>query len=102
MVCLRGLLASAMPNLLKAMPSTCADLDIQRVEYHDEVLTEMVQQIRTKLLTAEILVGLKKLALPNSDFASAKDLAQNALAAIQHGHLGYVVVTAVKSAATNL
>jgi len=74
-----------------------ADLDIQRVEYHDEALTEMVQQIRTKLLTAEILVGLKKLALPNADFASAKDLAQNALAAIQRGYL-YVVLTAVKSA----
>jgi hypothetical protein len=79
-----------------------ADLDIQRVEYHDEALTEMVQQIRTKLLTAEILVGLKKLALPYSDFAFAKDLAQSALAAIQCGHLGYVVLTAVKAAATNL
>jgi ubiquinone/menaquinone biosynthesis C-methylase UbiE len=75
-----------------------ADLDIQRVEYHDEVLTQMVQQIRTKLLIAEVLVGLKELALPNTDFASAKDLAQNALAAIQRGHLGYVVLTAVKSA----
>jgi len=75
-----------------------ADLDIQTVEYHDEALTEMVQQIRTKLLTAEALVGLEKLALPNSDFAFAKDLAQNALAAIQQGHLGYVVLTAMKSA----
>jgi len=78
-----------------------ADLDVQRVEYHDEALTEMVQQIRTKLLTAEVLVGLKKLALPNTDFASAKDLAQNALAAIQQGHLGYVVLTAVKAAAAH-
>jgi len=75
-----------------------ADFDVQRVEYHDEALTEMVQQIRTKLLTAEVLVGLKKLALPNIDFASAKDLAQNALGAIQRGHLGYVVLTAVKAA----
>jgi len=75
-----------------------ADFDVQRVEYHDEALTEMVQGIRMKLLSAEVLVGLKKLALPNTDFASAKALAQNALAAIRQGYLGYVVLTAVKSA----
>ena len=91
-------IADAQPAESYAEYLRSADFDVQRVEYHDEALTEMVRQIRMKLLSAEVLVGLKKLALPNTDFASAKDLSQNALAAIQRGHLGYVVLTAVKSA----
>jgi hypothetical protein len=58
----------------------------------------MVQQIRMKLLSAEVLVGLKKLALPNVDFTSAKQMAQRALRATQQGQLGYAVLIAVKPA----
>jgi hypothetical protein len=57
----------------------------------------MVQQIGMKLLGAEVLVGLKKLALPSADFTSAKQMAQSALAAIQKGQLGYAVLIAVKA-----
>jgi hypothetical protein len=57
----------------------------------------MVQQIRMKLLSAEVLVGLKKLALPNVDFTSAKQMAQSTLSAIQQGRLGYAVLIAVKT-----
>jgi len=95
-------IADAQPVESYAEYLRSADLDVQRVEHHDEALTEMVQQIRMKLLGAEILVGLKKLALPNTDFESAKDLAQNALAAIQQGQLGYVILTAMRSAAEHI
>jgi|SRR5215472_4272913 len=74
-----------------------AAFELQRVELHDEALTEMVQQIRIKLLSAEVLLGLKKLALPKVDFTSAKHLAQGALTAIQHGLLGYAILVAMKS-----
>jgi ubiquinone/menaquinone biosynthesis C-methylase UbiE len=74
-----------------------AAFELEKVELHDEALTEMVQQIRMKLLSAEVLVGLKKLALPSADFASAKQMAQSALSAIQQGQLGYAVLIAVKT-----
>ncbi len=74
-----------------------AGFELEKVELHDEALTEMVQQIRMRLLSAEVLVGLKKLALPNVDFTSAKQMAQNTLSAIQQGELGYAVLIAVQT-----
>jgi ubiquinone/menaquinone biosynthesis C-methylase UbiE len=74
-----------------------AGFELEKVELHDEALTEMVQQIRMRLLSAEVLVGLKKLALPNVDFTSAKQMAQNTLSAIQQGQLGYAVLIAVQT-----
>jgi len=77
-----------------------ANFDVEKVELHDEALTETVQQIRMKLLSAEVLIGLKKLALPGSDFTFAKKMAQSALTAIQEGQLGYAVLIAVKPGMT--
>jgi arsenite methyltransferase len=74
-----------------------AAFEPEKVEVHDEALTEMVQQIRMKLLSAEVLVGLKKLSLPSVDFTSAKQMAQSALAAIRKGQLGYAALIAVKT-----
>jgi arsenite methyltransferase len=74
-----------------------ASFELDKVELHDEALTEMVQEIRLKLLSAEVLVGLKKLALPNVDFTSAKQMAQSTLSAIQRGQLGYAVLIALKT-----
>jgi ubiquinone/menaquinone biosynthesis C-methylase UbiE len=74
-----------------------AAFELEKVEVHDEALTEMVQQIRMKLLSAEVLVGLKKLVLPNVDFTPAKQMAQSALSAIQQGQLGYAVLITVKT-----
>ncbi len=73
-----------------------ADFEVENVELHDDALTEMVQQIRMKLLGAEIMVGLKKLNFPGVDFGSAKQLAKSALDAIQEGQLGYAIITASK------
>jgi len=77
-----------------------ADFEVENIELHDDALTEMVQQIRMKLLSAEVLVGLKKLALPGSDFTFAKKMAQSALTAIREGQLGYAVLIAVKPGMT--
>jgi arsenite methyltransferase len=73
-----------------------AGFELEKVELHDEALAEMVQQIRMKLLSAEVLVGLKKLTLPGVDFISAKEMAQNTLTAIYQGQLGYAVLIATK------
>ena len=64
------------------------------VEAHNEALVEMATQIRMKLLGAEIMVGLKKLTLPEVDFAKAKELLKVALDAIHDDHLGYAIITA--------
>lgn len=73
-----------------------ADLEMKNVELHDDALMDMVQQIRMKLLGAEVLTGLKRLALPEVDFTFAKQMAQSALTAIRQGQLGYSVLIAVK------
>lgn len=52
----------------------------------------MVNQLRIKLLGAEIMVGLKRMELPGVDFASAKRLAASAHEAIKRGQLGYAIV----------
>lgn len=73
-----------------------AGFRLEQTEQHDDALLEMVNQIRMKLLGAEIMVGLKKLALPNADLSTAKQMAQAALAAIQQGSLGYAIICAAK------
>ena len=74
-----------------------AGFRVAQTESHDEALLEMVNQVRMKLLGAEIMVGLKKLDLPDVDFPAAKQMAQAALPAIQRGSLGYAIICATKA-----
>ncbi len=90
-------IADAQPVNAYADYLRSAAFELEKVEVLDEALTEMVQQIRMKLLSAEVLVGVKKLSLPSVDFTSAKQMAQSALAAIQKGQIGYAALIAVKS-----
>jgi arsenite methyltransferase len=73
-----------------------AGLRVSIVEKHDEALYEMVQQIRGKLLGAEVMVGLKKLDLPGVDIAAAKQMTNSVEEAIRQGQLGYVLISAIK------
>jgi len=73
-----------------------ANFRVERTESHDEALLEMVNQVRMKLLGAEIMVGLKKLNLPGIDFGEPKRMAQAALSAIHQGRLGYAIICASK------
>jgi ubiquinone/menaquinone biosynthesis C-methylase UbiE len=74
-----------------------AGFRVEQTELHDEALLDMVNQVRTRLLGAEIMVGLKKLDLPDVDFPAAKQMAQAALAAIRQGSLGYAIIRATKA-----
>lgn len=60
----------------------------------DDALQQMVEQIRSKLLLAEIMIGLKKLTLPGFDIAQAKQFASAAGRAIKDNKLGYALVVA--------
>jgi ubiquinone/menaquinone biosynthesis C-methylase UbiE len=57
-------------------------------------LTRMVEQVRGKLLLADITIGLKKLQLPGLDIAQAKDFASSADRAVKRKQLGYALLVA--------
>lgn len=74
---------------------TTARLSIEHTEAHDEALTEMVRTIQGKLLSAELLVKLKQVELPQTiNFEQAKRLARSAAAAIRGGQFGYALIVA--------
>jgi arsenite methyltransferase len=73
-----------------------AGFGIQQVEDHSDALLEMVRQVQTKLLGAEIMAGLKKINLPGVDFNTGKQFAQAAIQAIRDGKLGYGVIISRK------
>lgn len=73
-----------------------AHLKVGVTEPRDHYLQEMVQAIRSKLLVADILIGLKKLDLPGLDLQQAKSFSKAAQDAIAAGHLGYGLLVASK------
>jgi arsenite methyltransferase len=75
---------------------TDAGLTKPIVETHDDALREMIRAIGTRLLAAEVMVGLGKLDLAGIDFAAAKRMTKQALTAVAHNRLGYAIVRATK------
>ena len=80
--------------LLSFALSASAGFAIRATEDHTSALLEMARQIQTRLLGAEIMVGLKKLDLPGIDFTTAKEFLRAALDAIRQGNLGYAAILA--------
>lgn len=66
------------------------------IEPHDEALAEMVRNIQTKLLGAELMSKLKKLDMAGIDFAQAKSMARAAADAVRGGTLGYAILSSQK------
>jgi hypothetical protein len=54
--------------------------------------------MRLRLLATDVLMGLKKLALPDFDFELARRFVKQALQAISEGRLGYAIIIAFKDA----
>jgi hypothetical protein len=71
-----------------------AGFDVTTIEAHNEALAEMARDVQGRLLGIEIMVKLKKLDLPGTDFEQAKQLARAAAKAIQGGLLGYSLIVA--------
>lgn len=86
-------IADALPVAEYVACLEAAGIAAPSVEPHDEALLQMVRDIQGKLLSAELMVKLKKLELPGTDFEQAKSLARAALDAIRAGVLGYTVIT---------
>jgi arsenite methyltransferase len=71
-------------------------LKVVATEEHNGALIDFVNHVRSRLLVAEVMLGLNKPALPGFDIAVVKDFTQHALAAIRAGKLGYAIVIATK------
>ena len=69
------------------------------IECHDEALADMVRDIQGRLLGAEIMVNLKKLAFPGLDITQAKSLLRAAADALRTRLLGYSLIAASRDAA---
>ncbi|MEO7002203.1 MAG: methyltransferase domain-containing protein, partial [Ktedonobacterales bacterium] len=71
-----------------------AGLHVDAVEDHDDALADLVHDIRTKLMGAELLVKLKKIDLPTVNFDEARAMARAASDAVRNKQFGYTVITA--------
>jgi arsenite methyltransferase len=91
-------IADAQPLSAYVELLSAANLKVRVAEEHNHVLVEFVNQMRTRLLAAEVMVGLQKVTLPGFDFEAAKTVAKHALEAIKKGRLGYAIITACKAA----
>jgi ubiquinone/menaquinone biosynthesis C-methylase UbiE len=87
-----------------AQPLSCyeellveAGLQIQTAAERNQCLEEMVRTIRGKLLTAELLIGLKKLQPLGIDLEQAKSFSKAAQKAVTNRHLGYGMIVASKT-----
>ncbi len=89
-------IADAQPVESYAAYLRSAGLEVEKTEPRNDALTEMVHQIRRKLLGVEIMVGLKQMNLPGIDFRAATELAKKALEAITLEQIGYAIVCAIK------
>ena len=73
-----------------------AGFSVDCIEQQNDALKEMVDQVRIKLLGAEIMAGLNKLHLPDVDLGAAKRMASGAMAAVKQEQLGCVLILATK------
>jgi ubiquinone/menaquinone biosynthesis C-methylase UbiE len=89
-------IADAQPAATYAQLLTTAGLNVSLIEEHDAALREFVGQVRLRLFAADVMVGLKKLALPGFEFESARRFVKQALQAISEGQLGYAIIVASK------
>jgi arsenite methyltransferase len=89
--------ADAQPVTEYVALLTAVGLRITATEEHNGALVDLVNQIRTRLLAAEVMVGLNKLTLPGFDIARVKDFTRHAIGAIRTGKIGYAILTATKA-----
>lgn len=76
-----------------------AGFKIGALEPAHAALAELIRKVRMRLLSAEIMVALKRLTLPGIDLEAAKGFCKAALDAAERGQLGYVLMTGITAAA---
>ena len=71
-------------------------LEMQSVERHDNVLNDLLNQIRIRLLSAKVLTATSDFDLSGLNIHIAQDMIRSAAYAIQNGTLGYATFVAAK------
>ena len=66
------------------------------IENHDEALSQLVNDVRARLLGLEVLVKIGNTDPPFIDFEGAKVMAKVAQDAVRTGQLGYSLMTATR------
>ncbi len=95
--------ADARPVQEYAQIFADAGLSISRLENHDRELIALIDEIRGRLLSVELMVRLEKLQLPVPvDFDTAGRLGKMAAAAARQGQLGYVLFLAQSSSESQI
>jgi SAM-dependent methyltransferase len=88
-----GCIADARPVSVYREYLEQAGFSIQVEEDHRGALLEMVRSIQTRLLSAQVVTGLKGLQLQGSvDLDEAARMGRAAMAAVRAGTLGYTVL----------
>jgi arsenite methyltransferase len=89
-------IADAQPLTDYVAVLAAASFEILQTEEHNGALIDFVNQIRTRLLVAEVMMGFNKLSLPGFNIQIVKDFTRRALDAIRAGKIGYAIVAAAK------
>jgi arsenite methyltransferase len=96
LVCFVACIADALPLTDYVALLAAGGLNILTTEEQNGALIDFVNQIRTRLLVAEVMRGLNKLSLPGFDIENVKDFTLRTLDAIKTGKIGYAIVAAAK------
>ena len=91
-------MADAQPIERYVAYLTQAGFQVDLTEDHDHVLEQMVDEIRSKLVGAELLMKLKQVDIAGLDFDSAKALARKAMESVKAGKLGYAAIVGSRPA----
>jgi ubiquinone/menaquinone biosynthesis C-methylase UbiE len=74
-----------------------SNFKVELVEHHDALLRVLVDNIRRRLVGAQVASGLGRLELAGIDLDSATAMARSAADAVRNGRLGYVLIVATKA-----
>lgn len=89
--------ADARPVVNYTSDLEAAGLRVTHVESHDRALAELIDQVRGRLLAAEVVSRIQQVELPNGvDFQSANRVARLAAEAVEARTLGYAVIVATR------
>jgi len=92
-------IADAQPVASYVAGLQAVGLTIDHVEVHDGALVELIDQVRGRLLSAELVTKIQDVELPRGvDLQRAKQIARSAAEAVKAGTLGYSLIIATKPA----
>ncbi len=91
--------ADAQPVASYVADLEAVGLNVSIIESHDEALSELIDQVRGRLLAAGVVAKIQQVELPGVDIQVAGRVARSAAEAVNAGALGYTLLTATQKCA---